>query len=97
MPAYVLSEVHAVDENSLARYRELAAASITQHAGQYLARGVLPHPLEGDWPDDHRLVLVQFPSVETATAWYRSPEYSPALQIRRTALERRLLLISGDH
>ena len=39
MAAYVISDVATVDPRALARYRELAATSITRHGGRYLVRG----------------------------------------------------------
>ena len=42
MPAYVISELQILDEKAAAEYRRLAAASIAEHGGRYLARGVLP-------------------------------------------------------
>jgi uncharacterized protein (DUF1330 family) len=95
MAAYVLSEVRSRDPELLARYRELAAASIARHGGRYLVRGREPVPLEGDWADPDRLVLVEFPDRAAAEAWYRSADYAEALAVRAGALDRRLLLVDG--
>ena len=95
MVAYVISEVRVVDEAAADEYRRLAAASIAAHSGRYLVRGAVPQALEGDGPDGARLVVVEFPSADEARAWYASPDYAEALGLRRTALERRLLLVDG--
>jgi uncharacterized protein (DUF1330 family) len=95
MAAYVISEVEVLDEPAAARYRELAAASIAAHGGRYVARGAVPDPLEGEWPAERRMVVVEFPSEDAARAWYASAEYAEALALRQTALDRRLLLVPG--
>jgi uncharacterized protein (DUF1330 family) len=41
------------------------------------------------------LVLISFPTVEAALAWYHSEEYRSALEIRKESASSRLL-ISGD-
>ncbi len=95
MPAYVISEVTVLDEELAATYRELAAASIARYQGRYLTRGLRPEAVEGDWPPDARLIVVEFPDLETAHRWYSSPEYARALDVRATALHRRLLFVGG--
>jgi uncharacterized protein (DUF1330 family) len=95
MAAYAISEVEIYDEQQADRYRELAAASIAQYGGRYLARGAMPQVPEGDWPLDERVVIVEFPSMARLREWYASPEYAPALAIRQAALGRRLLFVEG--
>ena len=72
----------------------VAAASIAQHGGRYLARGGKIEVLEGDWTP-RIIVVVEFPDMERARAWYRSPEYALALEVRDKALSRNLILVEG--
>jgi uncharacterized protein (DUF1330 family) len=95
MPAYVVSEVTVLDEEQAATYRGLASASIEKHGGRYLSRGRHPEAVEGDWPEEARLIVVEFPDMEAARRWYASPEYAEALALRTTALDRRLLFVEG--
>jgi uncharacterized protein (DUF1330 family) len=94
MAAYVISEVQILDERLGDEYRALAAASIAQFGGRYLVRGAKPEVAEGD-PTDDRIVIVEFPSMERLREWYASPAYARALQIRATALRRRLMFAEG--
>jgi uncharacterized protein (DUF1330 family) len=50
--------------------------------------------LEGSW-NPNMIVIVEFPNLEQARAWYRSPEYAFALEVRVTALSRNLILVDG--
>jgi uncharacterized protein (DUF1330 family) len=94
MPAYVISEVEVRDAKLVETYRALAAATIAKYGGRYIVRGGEPELLEGA-PAPNRFVVVEFPSLERARAWYRSPEYAEALEVRRDALDRRLILVDG--
>lgn len=95
MAAYAISEVEILDPDQTRRYQELAAASIAHYGGRYLVRSGRPQVPEGNRPTEERVVLVEFPSMERLREWYASPEYAEALQIRQTALARRLMFVAG--
>jgi uncharacterized protein (DUF1330 family) len=95
MPAYVISEVEVLDEELADTYRTLAEASIRRYGGRYIVRGALPEAVEGTWPSSQRVVVVEFPDTDRAKEWYASSEYAEALEVRKAALERRLLLVEG--
>ena len=78
---------------ALASYRRLAAKSIERHGGRYLVRGGKQQILEGDWTP--ATIIVEFPTVEAARAWYASSDYAEALKHRDAALERDLVLVEG--
>ena len=95
MCAYLISEVSEVlDAAKMEEYRTLAQEAIEQYGGRYIVRGGKWEVIEGEWGLD-RFVMVEFPTLEQARAWYHSPEYSKALEISRVALKRRLLLVEG--
>ncbi|MEU5837063.1 DUF1330 domain-containing protein [Streptomyces diacarni] len=95
MSVYVISEVEVLDEELADTYRQLAEDSIRRHGGRYLVRGALPDAVEGAWPASERLVVLEFPDAERAREWYASAAYAPALKLRQSALERRLLFVDG--
>jgi uncharacterized protein (DUF1330 family) len=95
MPAYVISDVKEIrDPAAFEAYRSRAAASIARYGGRYLVRGGSVERLEGDW-SPHPIIVVEFPDIERARAWYRSPEYARALDVRDNALGRNLILVEG--
>ncbi len=51
------------------------------------------HPLEGPPPDG--VVMLQFPTVEDAKAWYDSPAYQSALPHRQRAADFRVIIVEG--
>ena len=95
MTAYVISDVVGLDPEPVARYRALARASIARYDGVYLTGvgNAIDH-VEGDWAPQN-IIVVEFPDMERARAWYRSPEYASALEVRDKALGRNLILVEG--
>jgi len=51
------------------------------------------HPLEGQAPDG--VVMLQFPTVEDAKAWYESPAYQAALPHRLSSADYRTIIVEG--
>ncbi|MBI2723899.1 MAG: DUF1330 domain-containing protein [Chloroflexi bacterium] len=94
MSAYVLVQVETNDPEAMARYRELAAPTVMAHGGRYLARGGATECLEGDWHPS-RVVVLEFPDVETARGWWSCPGYAEAKTMRQAAGETNMLLIEG--
>src|SRR5204863_8628170 len=80
MTAFLISDVSVRAIETFQRYRTRAAASIAAHGGRYLARGGAIEAFEGTW-HPRTLIIVEFPTVEPARAWYRSPEYASALEV----------------
>jgi uncharacterized protein (DUF1330 family) len=95
MPAYVISEVTVLDEAAADSYRALAQDSIARYGGRYVVRAGALEVVEGDWPTDQRVIVVEFPTMERAREWYASNEYADALAVRDGALRRRLLFVEG--
>ena len=73
MPAYAISEVTILDEKGASRYRALADQSIARYGGRYLVRAGAVAALEGTWPSDRALIVVEFPSMERAREWMPRP------------------------
>jgi uncharacterized protein (DUF1330 family) len=94
VPVYLISDVTVRDADAFQTYRTRAADAIAKYGGRYLARGGDVEQLEGDWRP-RAIVIVEFPSAERAHAWYRSPEYAAALEVRDAALSRNLILVDG--
>jgi uncharacterized protein (DUF1330 family) len=94
MKGYVIVEIEILDQEKFQKYRQMAASSIEQFGGRYVVRGGKIQPLEGEWRPE-RLSIIEFDSIEKAKAWYDSPEYAPAKQIRQEASRVKLLIVEG--
>lgn len=49
--------------------------------------------LEGNPPDG--MILLEFPSIEEARAWYDNPEYQDALPFRQRAADYDMFIVQG--
>lgn len=94
MPAYVVVDVDIQDPKAYAEYRAKAPATVAAFGGRYVVRGGEPTHLEPGW-DVHRFVLLEFPSVQAAKAWYASPAYQSVLAIRLRSSRSRLMVVDG--
>lgn len=94
MTAYLISDVSVRDEEAFQNYRSRAAPSIAKHGGRYLARGSEVVPLEGGLHPAN-IIVVEFPSLDQARAWYSSPEYAEALEFRDRAFTRNMIFVDG--
>ncbi len=94
MAAYVIAEVEVTDPAGYKPYTELVPSTIALYGGRFLVRGGTAEVLEGDWPPLRR-VIIEFPSMEAARAWWDSPEYAKPKSMRRAASRGRLVLLEG--
>jgi uncharacterized protein (DUF1330 family) len=94
MPAYVVVEIAIEDPQTYERYKQLAPPSIAAHGGRYLVRGAATETLEGSWSPP-RFVILEFPSVERARAWWASSEYEAAKALRQSCARTEMLLVEG--
>ena len=94
MSAYVVVQVDIKDPARYEDYRKLVPASLEKYGGKFLVRGGKTHTMEGGWAPK-RFVLVEFPSVEQAKAWWDSPEYRAARDLRWATSDSQLIIAEG--
>jgi uncharacterized protein (DUF1330 family) len=75
-------------------YRKQVMAVVTRYGGKFIVRGGRVETLEGGWAPQ-RFVALEFPTMEQAQKWYRSPEYAPLIELRKKASRGKLLLVEG--
>jgi uncharacterized protein (DUF1330 family) len=75
-------------------YKRLSSIAMKAHGAEVCARGGKTEVVEGDWTPD-RVVLLKFPSLEKARAFYDSPEYGAAKKAREGAAVMRMVLVEG--
>ena len=94
MSAYVIANVSVKDPEAYAEYRRLSTIAMQAHGAEVCVRGGAVTVLEGDWQPD-RMVVLKFPSVEQARAFYDSPEYVAARRAREGIADMRMVLVEG--
>lgn len=94
MAGYIVVDVDVIDSEEYRTYAQQTQATIDKYGGKFLVRGGQHETLEGDW-QAKRVVIIEFPSVEQAKAWYNSPEYTAIIGIRHRSASSRMILVQG--
>jgi uncharacterized protein (DUF1330 family) len=94
MAAYMIVDIEVIDPGKYERYKALAPPTIAQYGGRYLARGGKTETLEGSW-SPKRLVILEFPSMDRARAWWASKEYAEAKGLRQACTKTEMVLLEG--
>ena len=94
MAAYMVILAEIQDMQSFRAYGERAAELVEQFGGTYIARGAKRSEcLEGDWPDETKVVISKWPSFEAAKAFWNSAEYAEARKLREGNAAVRVRLV----
>jgi uncharacterized protein (DUF1330 family) len=94
MPAYIIVEIEVTDPATYEEYKKLTPASLVPFEGRFIVRGGKTETLEGGW-QPNRMVVLEFPDMEKAKAWWGSDAYGPAKAIRQKASNTRMILVEG--
>lgn len=94
MAAYgIFIREETTDAAELEAYSPRAAASLAGHTLKVLAAYGPQEVWEG--PEVEGVVLVEFPTMEAARAWYESPAYREARDYRFRGAKYRAILVEG--
>jgi uncharacterized protein (DUF1330 family) len=94
MPAYVvLTREHTHDAKEMERYGEKAKAARKGHDPQPLAFYGDFEVLEGSAMEG--AVILRFPDMAAARAWYQSPAYQEARKHRFQGADYRVFIVDG--
>ena len=81
------------DEAAMKTYAGMATQVLTAAGAKFLARGMAAAAYESGVK--HRVVVVEFDSVETAIRTHDSPEYQAALKVFDNGADRDLRIVEG--
>ena len=94
MKAYVIAIEAVHDETTFAKYAEQVHGTLVPFGGQFIARGGKLTTLEGQWQHP-RTVIIEFPTRESAEAWYKSPDYQKIISLRHKSSSGNLIILDG--
>jgi uncharacterized protein (DUF1330 family) len=92
---YLFDNVEVRDPTALAGYAKEAAKIVAEHGGRYVALDAVPEVVEGVNPGLRSVVLMEFPDLDSARAWYEAPAYQPLKAIRHRAVLNNAVLFGG--
>ncbi len=94
MAAYIIVDVSITDPVEYEAYKKLTPATLIPFDGKFIVRGGKAETLEGEW-EPGRIVVLEFPSVEKAKAWWASDVYEGPKAIRHRAAHSKMLVVQG--
>jgi uncharacterized protein (DUF1330 family) len=96
MPAYAIGNLRppAHTTQDVLIYIERIQSTLDPFGGRFLVHGAPEREVrEGTWPD--ALVIISFPSLSDARAWYDSSAYQELLPLRTRHIDGDVMLIDG--
>ena len=94
MAAYIIVNVEVTDTTRYADYIRVVGDSLVPYEGRFLVRGGKAEKLEGSL-EPKRVVVLEFPSLERAKAWWACAEYAAARAVRANAARVRMVAVEG--
>jgi uncharacterized protein (DUF1330 family) len=94
MPAYIIVEVSIHSPKEYEDYKKLTPTSLIPFEGKFVVRGGQAETLEGDW-NPERIVVLEFPTLEKAKAWWNSEQYAPAKALRHRTANSKMIVVPG--
>jgi uncharacterized protein (DUF1330 family) len=96
MSAFLIADVHLIDPKAYAESGYLAAVPgiAAKFGGVYRARAGTTEVMEGEYVPE-RLVIIEFPDLERALAFYGSAEYAPWREVRQSLANSNIVITEG--
>jgi uncharacterized protein (DUF1330 family) len=94
MAAYIVVQVEVKDPSRYEDYKKMVPPTLEKFGGRFIVRGTPTHTLEGTW-SPKRFVMVEFPSLERAKAWWASAEYADAKALRQATAHTEMIVVEG--
>ncbi|HMC16928.1 MAG TPA: DUF1330 domain-containing protein [Albitalea sp.] len=92
--AYIISHIQVTNPTQYEHYKRLSSLAMQAHGAEVCVRGGAVQVLEGDWHPE-RVVVLKFPSITQARAFYDSAEYGRAKEARAGAAIMRMIVVEG--
>ena len=94
MAAYIIARLEVEDVSLLKDYLVTTPPIVKKYRGRFIARGGSTVTLEGP-EETRRIVLIEFPALSDAEAFYHSPEYSQARKLREGVTVAEFIVVDG--
>ncbi len=95
MAAYCIGLITISDPSWVEEYSPKVQALVESHGGKYLVRNMEMEKVEGEGAAPTVSVILEFPSMAQAKAWYHSDEYAPLLKSRLAGASGDFIMVDG--
>ena len=94
MTAYAIAHLRTPQINDdVLEYIERIQSTLDPHGGRFLVHGAEVDVKEGPWPGT--IVVIGFPDLDAAQAWYTSPAYQEILPLRTDHIDASAVIVDG--
>lgn len=94
MPAFLVGTIRVTAPDAWQRYVERVGATFGPHGGRVLMRGAKAAELAGQGHGE-RIVIAEFPDLESLQRWHASPEYQALIALREAGADVVLTAYDG--
>jgi uncharacterized protein (DUF1330 family) len=91
---YAVVLLDVADAGLYGEYARRATAIEQRYGAVTLIASAATEVVDGSWPAE-RVVVIEFPSIDEARAWYADPEYQDLIPMRHRATTSTVLLVDG--
>lgn len=91
---YILFRSVFPDKEAIKPYGRAVYALAAEYHGRFIVLADAPQPVEGE-PDTRRLVILEFPSLDAARAFWTSAEYAEVKKLREGIGEVEAVMFEG--
>ncbi len=95
MSAFLIVDTKIRNAEAYEEYKKLAKPIAEKYGGVYRARGGEMDVRETDLWTPTRMVIIEFPDMNSARAYLDSEEYAPVKPMRRNNAECTLFILDG--
>ena len=95
MPAYIICQLQVKDQSWVKEYGTKLQPLLKKYDGRTLVHAGKVELLEGTNPLPSVIIVLEFPTMEQARAWYHDPEYAPLIKLRQGGSEAEFVLGEG--
>lgn len=94
MSAYIVVRMKADNPDLMKAYQAATPAVIEKYKGRFIVRGGNTVTLEGP-EESRRIVIIEFPTLADAEAFFHSPEYAEARKLRDDVSTAEFIAVEG--
>ena len=95
MRGYMIFELEITDPDAWAEYRKVAGPLMLAAGGKFIVSSEKVETLAGGWAPA-TMSVVEFPSFDTASAFYHSDAYQKTIPLREKASRGRGVLVGSS-
>lgn len=95
MAAFIIADTKIENADAYEEYKKQAKAIAEAYGGTYRARGGELEVVDAELWSPTRVVIIEFPDMESARAFAQSEEYAPVAKLRHANAKSTVLIVDG--